>query len=69
MQIEIHQIHLSRREAVTSDGQIIPIVSLLDNWGEDTEEPSEAKAFVAGPDNRGQWHTDMTESYVPATSN
>jgi len=46
-----------------TDGQIIPITNLLDEDGDETGDLNEARAFVAGPDSSGKWHTDSIESY------
>lgn len=63
MSLDIQAVQLRQRLAMLSDGQVVPIVSMLDFEGEDTEEPHEAKAVVAGPCSCGRWYTDSLDGY------
>lgn len=68
MQVELCSVSLGQRLAMLTDGQIIPITNMLDCDGDDTDEPSEARAFVAGPDANGKWHEDSLDTYGFAES-
>lgn len=63
MSLEIQAVQLRRQQAMLSDGQIVPIVSMLDYEGEDTDAPEDARAIVAGPCTGGKWYTDSLEAY------
>jgi hypothetical protein len=61
--VELCSVHLRQRLALLTDGQIIPVTALLDEAGDETDDPHEAKAFTAGPDSAGQYHVDSLEGY------
>jgi hypothetical protein len=67
MQIEVEAINLGRRQALLSDGQIIPINLMVDHRGEDTDNPAEAVQISAGPDNTGGWWHGQVSGFIHPT--
>jgi len=61
--MQIESVNLGQRLALTTDQQIVPITNLIDEFGDDTDEPSEADQFVAGPLKCGTWLTESTSSF------
>ena len=57
----IEAINLSRRLALTEDGETVPIVGLLDADGEDTDDIDAAVAFTAG--SGGRWFSGVCACY------
>lgn len=49
-------VNVGRREAVLDDDTVIPITNLLDDEGEETDDPEEAVAAVAC-EAEDRWHT------------
>jgi hypothetical protein len=62
MSLDICAIHVRQKQAMMTDGSIIPITNFIDHEGEESE-PEDAVQFVAGPDGDGKWWTDCIESY------
>ena len=58
-------VAFSLRQALMqlSDGALVAITNLYDAWGDETDDPSEAVAFVAGPDERGLWWQCAIEDF------
>jgi hypothetical protein len=54
-------INLSQRLFVASDGYTFPIVTLFDADGDETDDPCEAVACVAGVE--GRWHAINLEDF------
>lgn len=52
--IEVACIHLTRRVAITEDGQEMPVTHFFDANGDDCD-CDEAVSCVAGPDKDGLW--------------
>lgn len=50
--VVVECISLTRRVAYLSNNEVWPITSLFDCFGDETDEPEEAVAFVAGRGNR-----------------
>lgn len=52
---EVEAIHRRRREALLSDGEVIPIASFHDHDGTKLGSHLGALYCVAGPDHEGKW--------------
>lgn len=59
----LEAVNIRQRLALTEDQQVIPITNLIDAYGDETENPEEAVAFVCGPTMDGKWISDDIESY------
>lgn len=60
MPIDVCQVNLGRRLAVLTNGEFVPIAILLDDDGDETDDPAEAKEFLTVPDSAGkQWHETL----------
>ena len=44
----IEVINLDTRSVILTDGTLLPIVEMVDEFGDETDEPEEAMAIVAG---------------------
>ncbi|WP_310540822.1 hypothetical protein [Phenylobacterium sp.] len=53
------------RAALLSDGTTVPITNLLDEFGDETDDPDEAVTFVAGDGD--QWFTGLCSDYDEVT--
>lgn len=53
------------RVALLSDGTTVPITNLLDEFGDETDDPDEAVTFVAGDGD--QWFTGLCSDYDEVT--
>jgi hypothetical protein len=58
----VEAIHINKRLALTECGLTVPITTLLDCDGEETNDPREAVAFVAG-DVRTGWEVALISDY------
>jgi hypothetical protein len=56
-------INLRERLCVLSNGEVIPITNMFDCTGDETDEPEEATAFVAGPTPDDKWIVDHVDAY------
>ena len=61
--MEIQSVNLGRRLALTQDNQILNITKMIDEFGDDTDDPAEAVSFVAGPTSSGQWIAEEVGSF------
>ena len=61
--VQIQQINLGRRLAITSTNELIPIIAMMDEHGENTSIPGDAKSFLAGPTESGSWLQDEVRSF------
>jgi hypothetical protein len=54
--------NLKQRAAVLSDSRVVPITNMLDEFGEETDDPSEVVSFVCfgGP---GEWLVDYADNF------
>ena len=59
---DICAIDINHRIAVVDDGTLIPIITLVDDCGDETSDLVEAFGFVAGP-YRGTWFTGRISSF------
>lgn len=64
--LTIDAIHRSRREALRSDGKIVPITRFLDHMGDDTDDVEEAASCVAGSD--GAWFSILLADFPEGRS-
>ena len=53
------------RVALLSDGTTVPITNLLDEFGDETDDPDEAVTFVAGDGD--QWFAGLCSDYDEVT--
>ncbi len=60
----IVHVNLSKRLATTESGEIVPVVHMFDDDGEETNDVAECAAFVAGPTSYGMWLVDKTASFT-----
>ena len=58
----IEAINLHDRQALLTTGEVIPITELFDDEGDETDDPDEAVAFVAG--RPGLWINALVDDYV-----
>ncbi len=63
---EVACVHRQRREAVTEDGQVLPITNMIDRFGDDTDDVDDAVTCVAGPDRDGRWLTIVFDQFTSA---
>lgn len=59
--MQIESVNLGRRLALV-EGSVVPITTMIDEWGDNTDNPAEAVSFVAGP-HKGIWLTDLVSSF------
>lgn len=52
---QIIAINLTARRAMLDDGQLLPITNLVDDYGEEVDDPLLASRFVCGMDNLWLW--------------
>lgn len=57
-------INLKARFAIMDDGTVLPITTLLDSDGDETDDPEQAVVFVAGTDSWG-WFQARVDSFEP----
>lgn len=57
-------INRATRKALISDNSLLPITTLLDSEGEETEDIHRASAFVAGQDGIG-WFAGDIDDFPP----
>lgn len=62
----IVSINLGKRLALLDDGRTVPITTLMDKWGEDTDDTESAVVFVAGAGT--MWFSDLLSSYESVTT-
>lgn len=60
-ELTIEAIHLDRREALRSDGVIVPITKLYDLDGDEVSDPKDALSFVAGSDKA--WFSGLLSAF------
>jgi hypothetical protein len=53
--VYVSAISLTRRMALLSTGDIVPISRMTDREGDDTDVPSECHTFIAGRNGLGWW--------------
>lgn len=58
---DVEAVNVGRRIALLTDGRTVPITNLLDGDGDETDDPAEAVAFVAGADD--QWFAAQLADY------
>lgn len=63
--VDFHYVNPFTRCAVLYDGEAIEITRLMDHRGEETDDPKEAIACVAGPDSDGQWYSIGLQGRMP----
>lgn len=63
----ITAINLNQRIALTEEGAALPITNMYDDESNETHNPSEAKAVIAGQGS--EWHCIRASDYEPASSN
>jgi hypothetical protein len=63
MMVDVASVNLFRRQAILTDGQIIPITLLIDSTGEDTDDLEKVVAFATGPDKHGYSFHEQVASY------
>lgn len=59
-------VNVRERLALLSDGRTVPIVTLFDQLGDETDSAFHAKAFVAGADR--EWFSDDLATYERQTT-
>lgn len=52
---EIVALCLKKREALTSEGDLLPITDFIDRWGEQVDDEADAIFVIVGPDKTGTW--------------
>lgn len=60
----VEAVNLGRREALLSDGRVVPVVAMFDADGEETEEPGAAVSLVVrgGP---SRWFAVRVGAFEP----
>jgi hypothetical protein len=58
---DVASVNLSRRLAVLTDGETVPVTQMFDADGDDTDDPAQAAAFVAG--RPGKWFSCATKVF------
>lgn len=66
--MDVSAINLHERLALLDNGQTAPIVTLLDDDGDETDETAEAVVAVAGSDLHGWWSILLSD-YETAMEN
>lgn len=60
--IEILALCLKTRQAVTSDGDTLPVTDFIDRWGDPVDDEKDAFCVIAGPDREGVfWRMEVAE--------
>ncbi len=57
--VEIAICNMKKREVTLDDGTVVPIVSLLDDEGDETDDEDMAVVVVAGTDWLGYWTIEL----------
>ena len=63
--VDVEALNLPRREALLTDGRVVPIINLIDADGEETESVLRAISFVCGEGR--EWWSDLIECYATVT--
>lgn len=63
--LRVVSVNLGRREALLSDGRVVPVTNMLDADGDDTEDPAEAVGFVSGAGS--EWFVDAVSDFEGAS--
>lgn len=59
--LRVVSVNLGRREALLSDGRVVPVTNLLDADGKDTDDAAEAVGFVSGAGS--EWFVDLVSDF------
>jgi hypothetical protein len=65
--LDIVAISLGLMQVATNEGDILPIVDLLDEFGDYTLDVHETASAVAGPDKNGQWWLVVVDDFSTET--
>ena len=60
-------VNLSDGRVLLSDEQTVPIDQMMDDEGDDTDDPHVAVCVIAGPDQAGQWWLIALSEYEEVT--
>ena len=63
--LDVEAINIAGRMVLLTDGQTIPITTLLDDFNEETDDEDDAAFLVAGPDARGKWWRIECDAFEP----
>ncbi len=61
---DIVAVGLADMQVITNEGEILPIVNMFDEFGDETSNEVDAVALVAGPDKIGEWWSINLEDYI-----
>lgn len=64
--VDVEAINLGQRKALLNNGAIVALTNLLDEDGEETDDPSEASAFVCSYN--GLWYSGSVNDFNPAST-
>ena len=67
MSISVIAVNLGLRQAMLTNDEVIPVSGFLDRFGDDTDDPSEAEAFTAGPCSCGKYYEDSIGTFNPVS--
>jgi hypothetical protein len=62
--MDVHTLNVSGRQAILTDGRVVPITNLFDACGEETDDLDEAVSFVCGEGD--EWFSDLLSSFETA---
>ena len=65
--MDVIAVNLSDGRVLLSDGQTVPIDQMMDDEGDDTDDPHAAVCVIAGPDRAGQWWSIALSEYEEVT--
>lgn len=60
---DVFAIDLHRRMAVLDTGEEIPIISMFDRWGDETDHEAEVVSLCIGPDAEGNWYAAAVSEF------
>lgn len=63
--LRVVSVNLGWREALLSDGRVVPVTNMLNADGEDTEDVAEAVGFVSGAGS--EWFVDLVSDFEGAS--
>lgn len=63
--VDVQALNIKQRLALLTDGRMVPITTLIDGDGEETQNLSEAVSFVCGSGR--EWFSDLISHYEAVT--
>lgn len=61
--VYVEAVNLEKRLALMSDGEVLPIIKLINIEGKECDDPEDAFGAVAGPDANGKWAAIMLQEF------